>query len=94
MWKEFLLMGETLEYLESLYDAGLYDELEDCGECLADWTGGVTETIILDRPACPYCGAKPYKSGKTKGQHDIDGNPIVQQKYYCPKCKSSFRRKI
>jgi len=41
MWKEFLLMGETLEYLESLYKAGDFEALEDCGECLSDW--GVTK---------------------------------------------------
>lgn len=30
-------MGETLEYLESLYEAGDFDELVNNGECLADW---------------------------------------------------------
>lgn len=30
-------MGETLEYLESLYEAGDFEELVNNGECLADW---------------------------------------------------------
>ena len=30
-------MGETLEYLESLYEAGDFDGLVNNGECLADW---------------------------------------------------------
>ncbi len=45
-------MGETLEYLESLYEAGDFDELVNNGECLADWG------IVVLTPT------KPAKKGR------------------------------
>ena len=39
--------GETLEYLESLFDAGDFEELENNGECLSDWI--VVDTKIGDK---------------------------------------------
>ena len=42
-------MGETLEYLESLYNSGDFDELENCGECLADWGISIESDIPISR---------------------------------------------
>ena len=42
-------MGETLEYLESLYDSSDFEELENCGECLADWGISIESDILISR---------------------------------------------
>ena len=42
-------MGETLEYLESLYNSGDFEELVNCGECLADWGISIESDILISR---------------------------------------------
>lgn len=95
-------MGETLEYLESLFYSGDYQELENCGECLADWdcTCTIVKQVKADlrpeiNPTCPYCGGNSHKNGKGKDRIRFNANStkitrLQAYAYRCTKCKSCF----
>ena len=42
-------MGESLEYLESLYEAGDFEGLVNNGECLADWGISIESDTPISR---------------------------------------------